>query len=171
MKIARFSSIFFINLAVKEAIDVILNPILMAEFGYFISFLITTVIYILIGILSVNIYDSSQSDCLWVEEYKHSKDSGKSIIVQNRIIRFVEKWANKNKYILGLLLSFKNPGLYVIFFRKGSYLFNGFSERKIKILFLVNIIIINVYWNTIVYSGMPFFILIWHLIKKLYNFI
>gem|GEM_PF-4695846 len=169
MKIIRFSSIFFVNLGVKEVIDAILTPWMMVELGYLITLTIMIMIYILIGIISIQIYDRFGTDCLWIEEYKHSQSKGVTITPENRLIRFIEKWAKKSEKLLGLLLSFKNPGLYVIFFRNGSYLFNGFTGKNIKIIFLVNIIIINIYWSIIIFTGIPLFVFIWDIIKKFWG--
>lgn len=134
----------------------------MVEFGYFLSLLCTTTIYTFIGILSVKVYDYYGIDCLWLEQLKKSQCEGDIFDSSNPLIRFIEKWIKKNKKFLGLLLSFKNPGLMVIYYRDGFYQYNGFTGKNIKLIFLVNIVLINLYWNSIIYTGFS----LWEFLTK-----
>ena len=162
IKIARFGSIFLLNLIVKEIIDIILTPILIIELGFVVSFTTTVLIYIIIGIISVKIYDNSKVDCLWIEEFKESQYNGNLFSKKNRLTNFIEKWTRKNRKILGLLLSFKNPGLMVVYQRDGFHQYNGFTGKNIKLIFLVNIFLTNVYWYTFLFTGFS----IWEFLKN-----
>lgn len=163
-KIARLGSIFLLNIAVKEIIDLVVNPILMFKFGYFFSLITTTLIYILIGIISVKIYDYHKVDCLMIEELKESQHNGTLIKKENRLIQLIEKWANKNKKLLSLVLSFKNTGLPVVYYRDGFHKYNGFTGKNIKLIFLINSFIVNLYWNTIIYTGFS----LWETLKNIF---
>ena len=164
IRIARLGSIFLLNIAIKEVIDLVLNTILMIRFGYIVSLFTTTLIYVLFGIISVKIYDYYKKDCLMIEDLKESQHNGNLIQKENRLIRLIEKLARKNKTLLSLILSFKNPGLTVIYYRDGFHLYNGFTGKNIKTIFLVNSIIINIYWNTILYTGFS----MWETIKTVF---
>lgn len=151
----RFGSIFFINFGIKEVIDFILTPILMIEFGYILSLLTTTSIYLLIGIASVKIYDRHKQDCLYIEALKKAQADNKPLTKRNKLTEFILSWTKRNKIIFSLLLTFKNPGLFVIYFRDGVNLFNGFAGKNIKIIFLINLLVMNLYWNFVIYTGTP----------------
>lgn len=145
MKIARFGSIFLLNLCVKWIIDNPLNVFLMIKYGYLISLTITTLLYILIGILSVKIYDHFGIDFIKVERNKRffrlKTEEGKVLLAIYSILIV---------FIRGLLVSLKNTGLAVIVFRKGSFLFNGFEGIYTKLIFISYALFINVVWNLIV---------------------
>lgn len=162
IKIARFGSIFLLNIIVKEIIDLILTPILIIELGFVISFITTIFIYLVIGVISVKIYDNSKIDCLWIEEFKESQHTGNLFFKENRLINLIERWTKKNKILLSLILSFKNTGLMIIYFRDGFHLYNGFTGKNIKLMFLINTIIINVYWYIILFTGFS----LWEFLKN-----
>ncbi len=163
----RFGSIFFINLGIKGIIGLIVNPILMIKFDYAISLSITFLIYILIGIFSVKIYDKYRKDCLWIEALKEALHKDQGFPQKNKIIKRILRWTKRNNTILSLSLSWMNTGLVVIFRRPGFYLYNGFTGRSIKLVFLVNSLIINIYWNTVIFVLVPIFILLWDILKEI----
>lgn len=152
-KIIRFGSIFLLNLAVKEIVDLILTPILIIEYGYIISLLSTIIIYLIIGLASVKMYDHCKIDFLLIEDLKESISVNEKIPASNKLIRFILRWMNKSKFILGLLLSFKNPGLLVIYYRDGYALYNGFSGKNIRWSFVRNILLIQTYYHLFLYAG------------------
>lgn len=167
-RILLFWSIFLLNFCVKGFLDVILNPILIVNFGYWISLLITTSIYLYIGIKSVNIYDFYKVDCLFIETLKKIQFNNKRFESKNVLIKFILKRSETNKFLLGLLLSFKNPGLVVIYFRDGFNLYNGFSGKNIKLFFALYLLITNIYWNLTVLLGIGLFKFLWIFVKGLF---
>jgi len=136
---------------IKGAIDLFLDPYLMESFGYFYSLKITTSIYFIIGIVSVILYDYYEVDCLRLEALKRAHFYGKEINGKNRLIRLITRRSKKGKFILSLSLASKNPGLMVIYLRDGFGLYNGFSGKYILLYFLLNTVLINIYWNGIIY--------------------
>lgn len=164
-----FWSIFLVNLIFKELIDAVLTPFLIIEFGYKITLLTTILIYAFIGIYSVKLYDKKnkekKGDPLKIEALKKAQCKGKEIKNKNMIINFILKRNKKNKIILFILGSFKNPGLPVLYLRDGYNLYNGFAGKWIKFYFLLGLLIINFYWVTMVYLGISFWKPIWNLIK------
>jgi hypothetical protein len=165
----RLRSIFLINIAIKETIDFVINPILMIELGYTISLAITTSFYVIIGIISVKLYDKKGEDLFGIETYKQNR-----IIknYDNKLIAILMMVVNLfNMFMLGLVSSLKNTGLPVIIFREGSFLFNGFTGNFIKIIFLVYAIIINASWNVLMYALSPLWIEIGKILKVIFNII
>ena len=153
-------SIFLINLAIKGSIDIGINPILMRDYGFLISILTTTTIYFIVGIVSVLIYDYYGNDFLMIESLKESYFTGEEIKTTNKVTRLIAKNSKYSKFFLGLFLAIKNPGLMVVYMRKGFYLYNGFAGREVKLLLLLNLLIINMYWNIMMYFGVS----IWDLL-------
>lgn len=157
----RLRSIFLVNIAIKGIIDWIINPILIVEFGYVISLITTTLIYVIVGVVSVKLYDKKGEDLFGVEDYKANKITPKRSIL-GHIINFLIM------SVLGLIFSLKNTGLVVIIFRNGSYLFNGFTGNFIKIIFLVYALIINASWNILMYILSPFWIEVGKILKMIF---
>lgn len=164
IEIDRIGPIFLLNIAIKGVVDWILNPILMIEFHYTVSLITTTLIYVIIGIISVKLYDNKQEDLFGIEIYKQNKKP-----INRSILGYT---ANFFKiFILGLVLSLKNTGLVVIVFRDGHYLYNGFTGNFIKIIFLVYALIINASWNILMYFLSPFWIEVGKILKMIFNII
>ena len=145
--------IFMFNLILKSVIDMILTPILMSEFGFLKSLSITTLIYLIIGIISIRIYDFYKIDFFMIEALKKSQCENSQFCDKSIIVDIILKWAQKNKIILGLLLASQNLGLVVIYFRDGFYDYNGFCGKNIKLIFFIYLLIINIYWNIGIFIG------------------
>jgi len=161
-KIARFGSVFLLNLAVKEIIDVILTPFLIISLGYISSLFITITIHCLIGIFSIKLYDNYKKDFLLIEALKRALFLNEKILTSNKLIGFILKGMSKSKFILGLLLSLKNSGLLVIYYRDGYDLYNGFSGKNIRWSFIRNILLIQIYYHILMYTGFS----LWEYINK-----
>lgn len=153
-KVVRFGTIFLLNLGVKMAIDGPLNTELMINLGYLISLILSILIYVIIGIVSVKIYDKYGNNSLGLEFIKESLSKEEEVQITNPLIRFIVNIRKKSSnFILGILLSAKNPGLFVVLYRKVPCLYNGFPGIKIKWCFFRNIILVETYWNTMLYYG------------------
>ena len=154
-KITKFSSIFLINLGIKGLIDAILAPFLVIEFGYINCFYLLVSIYILVGVFSLHLYDKGKKDILFMESLKEAMDKNQELLEYNKLSRFIirKTRGRKKRPILIILLSFKNPALAIIFMRKGYFLYNGFINWINFYFFLVNIIIMNVYFTIVLYTG------------------
>jgi hypothetical protein len=165
-KIARFSSIFLINLGIKGLIDLIIAPFLVIQFDYPTCFCLLMIIYILVGIISIYIYDSGKKDILFVESLKEAMNKHEKFLEYNRLVRLIVKKSKgkKKRPLLILLLSFKNPGLAVIFMRKGTFLYNGFTSWVVFYFFLVNIFIMNLYFMIVLYTGFS----VWKLLGSIF---
>ena len=156
-KVARLGSFFVINIIIKELIDWLLNPILMVELGYWSSTLITTAIYLIIGFTTVRMYDSKKIDSYGFEFTKNTREEWNNIKNLGQLV--VELFKT------GFLFYLKNAGLFVIYFRKGSYLYNGFADKNMKRFFIIYLILINILWNVLVLLGISVFKLIFSFLK------
>lgn len=165
-KIVRFSSIFLINLGIKGLVDFVLAPFLVIQFDYATCFYALMSIYILVGIISIFMYDKGKKDILFIESLKEAMQKHEKLLEYNKLIRFIIKKSKgeKKKPLLILLLSFKNPGLAVVYMREGFHLYNGFTNWSIFYFFLVNIFIMNLYFMIVLYTGFSF----WELIQFLF---
>lgn len=163
-----FGFIFAINIAIKFIIDVEITPSLIINYSYFYSFMTTNVIYALIGIISVFLYDKFKGDPVMIEALKKYQNEGGHLKHKNKLIKFILKRNKKNKFILNALLFFKNPGLMVIYQRDGSYQYNGFKGKHIRLLYLVYLLFMNLYWNTMVYFGISIWDPILKILKELF---
>jgi len=152
-KVVRFGSIFLLNLTVKEIIDIGLTPFLIIKYGYTISLILTIIIYLLIGVLSVVLYDQYKKDFLLIEALKRKLANNEEISASNKLICFIIRWIHKGKFVLGILSSFKNPGLLVLLYRDGFDLYNGFTGKNIWWSFLRNIFLIQIYYHLFLYTG------------------
>ena len=166
-RVVRFGTIFLLNLGVKMAIDGPLSTELMINLGYLISLMLSILIYVIIGIVSVKIYDRHGDNSLGLEFIKESLSKEEEVQITNPLIKFIVNIRKKSgNFILGILLSAKNPGLFVVLYRKVPCLYDGFPEVKIKWCFFRNIILVETYWNTIVYFGVSE----WEILEKVLYF-
>ena len=163
-RIIQSGSILLVNLCIMGLIDGFLIPVLMLEVGYILSVFITTFIFIIIGIISVRLYDLHKTDFLLIESLKESQYNNDQFIEKNRVVKSITKWSKRSRLLLGLLLSIKNTGLTVLYHRDGFHKYNGFSGKKIKLFFLLNSFIISIFWNTVAYTGFS----LWKLIKGIF---
>ena len=155
-KITLFSSIFLFNSILKGIIDMVLIPVLISEIGYLISLLTTTLIYLLVGVISVKIYDFYKVDFLFIETLKKAQYDKNQVIINSPIVNLILKWTKKNKLILklilGLLLASQNIGLVVLYLRDGYYSYDGFVGKNIKLFFFLYSLAMSLYWNTFVFT-------------------
>lgn len=165
----RFWLIFLVNLGIKEFVDLVLTPFFMIEVGPFFSFILTTIIYLFIGIKSLRMYDSRKTDIFWFQELRIAQKNHEQIETKNYLIKFVLKKNRKNKFFLGLLLSFKNLALPIIYFRNEEDEFNGFKGKNIKLYFTCYLLITNLSWNLMIFLGISFWGIIWNFIKIIFS--
>lgn len=165
-RVAIFSSVFLINLGIKGLVDFVFAPFLVIRFDYATCFYALMSIYVLVGIISIFMYDRGKKDILFIESLKEATQKHEKLLEYNKLIHFIIKKSkgDKKKPLLILLLSFKNPGLAVVYMRDGFHLYNGFTNWNIFYFFLVNIFIMNLYFTIVLYTGFSF----WKLIKFLF---
>lgn len=145
----------------------------MIELGYIRSVIITTLIYLFIGIISIKIYDTHKVDYFWLESLKRAQAKYARSQIKNGsfFYRFILRRGWFNRLAISSVFSLKNPGLTVIYLRKGSYRYNGFSGKNIKLHFAIYLLFANVFWNEIVLLLAPIFKIIGLFIGKLFEII
>lgn len=163
-----FGSIFIINLTIKTLIDAWLTPFLMQKHGFLNCFIITNIIYGLLGVICVFIYDSLKKDWLMIEALKKYQLEGGHLRHKNKLIKFILKKNTKHEFVLDGLLFFKHPGLFVIKKRDGIAQYNGFAGKNIMLLYLTYLLIMNIYWNSMVYLSISIWDPIIGILKELF---
>lgn len=141
--VIRLGSFFIINFIVKELIDWVLTPFLMYKLHYWLSTLITTMIYLIIGFITVKLYDLKENDSFGFEALKNNREESEN---ENNLGQLVVKI-----FKIGSLFYVKNAGLSVIYFRKGPNLYNGFSEKNMGRFFVIYLLFVNITWNIFIY--------------------
>lgn len=143
---------------------VFLSPIVIIYFDdYFKSIVALSIISIIMCLGLVMLYDFSKKDWLFLEELKQAQKNLDVVEGKSSITKKIAKWSNKNKGILFLLIVCLDPTIAVLYYRKGSYLYNGVKEIKIGVLFLVSTVV----YNTIFTYSATFIIWLCHLITNL----
>ncbi len=151
-KISNMGTGILINSIIGYSLGVGVNPPIVLYCGYLLSVLITTIITIIIGALCVKAYDFYKIDWLLIEALKKARLE-KSDLPNNKVVEFIIKWSDKNKFLLFIFLFFRDSVLTVIYYREGDHLYNGFPTWKIKKLFLLSALSINIWWNAFLYLG------------------
>lgn len=157
-ELRRFWIIFASNAALKLLIDYPLNYRLMIEFGYRKSFIITSLIYIFIGLISVVIHDWIGKDIIFMRKWRENQK--KITAYKNPFVKFLMKRSFFNKLVICFGLSFKNLGLLILYLRKKNG--NWVDTIVLGFYFLIAAVSINLYWNAMVYSGIS----LWDLIGE-----
>lgn len=160
-----FGAILAVNLIIKTSIDALLTPYLMQEYGPVNCFISTNIIYGVMGVLCVFWYDTLKKDWLMIEALKKYRLNGGHLLHKNRIIRFLLKKNKWGDFVKRGALFFKHPALYVIEYRDGISLYNGFAGKNTVILYLVYLLLMNLYWNGMVYLGIHIWSSLWDLLK------
>ncbi len=145
---------------------VFLSPIVIIYFDSYVkSIVVLSFISIVMCIALIMLYDFSKKDWLFLEELKQTQNNLNEDVVigKSSITKKIAKWSNKNKGILFLLIVCLDPTIAVLYYRKGSYLYNGIKELKIAVLFLVSTVV----YNTIFTYSATFIIWLCHLITNL----
>ena len=156
-KITHLGVILLSNFIFKTIFEWGLVPLLMVELGFLKTLIITILFFLLFGFISIKIYDFYRKDYLLIEALKESQKNNTNI-KRSSLINMILKWATKNKFWLGLFLSSQNPGLFVLYYRQGFYLYDGIKDKKLKIFFIRNILILSLYLNIFLYLGLWVFI-------------
>lgn len=138
-----------INLLVNFWIKLRINPELVMEYGYILSVFISTAIIMVVGVIFIKIHDYYKIDLL--EKFKKSRGDEDRFF--NKTERFIMKWEKKGSWILFLALTLGDSIVAVIYYREGSYRFNGLPTWKIKGLFFLSVLTINAYFNAGIYTS------------------
>jgi len=121
--------------------DYILYPIVMLWLGNLTGGLLMVALSLLLNTAIIGLYDWSKVDWLLLEKVKHlqHQDVGQGWLV--RALRLV----SRNKALTFFVLCLDDPVTVTLYFREGSYRFNGLNSRDWRI-FLAATVVSNMYW-------------------------
>ena len=120
--------------------------------GYQKTIIISTFISLIIGYIYIKLYDYCKNDWLLFEKLKSNLPITSS--EENDFTKSIKKWSKLGaNLIIFLYLGTRDPAVTILYFREGSYRYNGLPNLKIKILFLISSFITNLYWISIVATG------------------
>ena len=154
--VRRIGLVAICNFSVKALIDYVLTFTLIDKYGYLISFSTTTLIYILIGIITIKLYDHYKIDCWFVEKLKKDQHCEEVKIESKNIFMIIIRFFKKFSLMIFLVYTV-NPASGAIYFRDGFGLYNGFKGKGIIIYFFLSIITASAIWNLFVLKGFSFF--------------
>ncbi len=143
---------------INHGFDYVLYPIILVWLGNEDGAVVLTILATIINVLIIQVYDWSETDWLLIEKIKHMGEQEDHTGWKAHFFKFVRK----NKVLTFLVLCADDPVTVTLYFRKGSYQYNGMSTRDWKI-FIASNIVSNLYWV----GGWVFAI---ELLKNLFKF-
>ncbi len=156
-KLTGFGAGIAIRYIVNSTQGVIINPAFVYLLGYTISVVASTIVTIVIGIIMLKLYDLFKVDWFLLESLKKAHQDKNQLHSENKALQLIIKWAESNKKLLFLFFFLRDAFVTVIYFRKGAFLYDGFQETRIKLLFFASALSINIWWNAIIYTGFSLF--------------
>lgn len=141
-----------IHTAVNWTMGLYINRKLFEIYGFLPSLFLNILVTIIISSLVIYLYDKSRKDWLAIEKLKVLKDTEPKP-EDTKIILVIKKAMIKGDKFVLLVLVVKYPIIFVIYARKGAYKFDGFQNRTIIILFIISSILVNIIWNTVLFTG------------------
>lgn len=103
-----------------------------------------------------------------LEVLKKYQEKGGHLEHKNRLIRFILKNDKKNEFALNGLIFLKNPAAFVIKKRDGIAQYNGFAGKNIMVFYLIYLLLMNLYWNAMVYFGIHIWHSLWDWLKEIF---
>ena len=168
------------NWTIDWAFNFLLYPFIIYEYGILLGGVIMTILSFFICYGIIRFYDWSKKDWLGIETLKEIEDFRPRPIPSNGIFKYIFLVMNmvgnfsaqimkKSDALLLFLLSVKfDPFVTVIHIRHGAHQYNGLSKRDWKI-FISSLIIGDIYWTVVVYTGITIIGAFWHLIARIIN--
>ena len=112
-------------------------------------------------------YDWTKKDWIGIETLKEIRE----LEPKNKLGRFITKLVRKSNSLALIILSIQfDPFITVAYMRHGAHQYNGLSKRDWKIFF-ESLVIGNVYWTIVAFTGITMVQAIWHFIVWSYKLI
>ena len=148
---------FFGIIGSSYVFDYFLYPLVIWKFGILKGGAVMMVLSGLICYAIILFYDWTKKDWLGIETIKEIKDSkGESWV--GRFFRWIVR---RSDGILLVFLSIKfDPLITMLYMRNGAYQYNGLNRRDWTI-FIISIVIGNVYWTLAAYMGVSAVEYVW----------
>ncbi len=138
------------------------SPVIIFYFNFEKSLLFLFFSSLIISRLLVFLYDYMKIDWFSIEEFKKIKEDSKINIENNIFIDTIIKWSKKSKYLLMIFFLAWDPAATILYYREGSYLYNGIPNKKVLFLFLLSSLLSTV----VLILGISGLIILW---KNLLN--
>jgi hypothetical protein len=127
--------------ASNHSFDYVLYPVVLLWLGNNLGGVVLTVLATILNVLVIKAYDWSKVDWFWIEKIKHAGELKGHEGWKAHFFNFVQK----NKILTFLILCLDDPVTVTLYFREGSYRYNGMSKRDWKIFLAANVVS-NLYW-------------------------
>jgi hypothetical protein len=137
----RFATGQAILRAINYPFDYILYPIILLSLGSVTGGLLMFLLSLIFNVVIIQLYDWSKVDWLLLEKIKQMQQRDDSDGWWMRVLHTVRK----NKVLTFLVLCIDDPVTVTLYFREGSYQFNGLRARDWRI-FLAATVVSNLYW-------------------------
>lgn len=159
-KVAIWGIGYLGNAIIVYGFDYFLYPFVIWKFGILEGGVVMTFLSFLICYATIIFYDWAKKDWLGIETIKEVKEyNGKSMIG-----RFTSWILRKSDPVVLLFLSIKfDPFITTAYMRKGAEKYNGLGKRD-WIIFLSSLIVGNVYWTFVAFTGVSVVEYVWRLI-------
>ena len=143
------TALFGTGLALKEAInwpyDYILYPAVIIWKGPLVGGAIMIFLSIFYDLWIIRAYDWAKTDWFYIEKLKEIRETD----AQTRWGRWFRWFLKKGNVAMFFFLCVKeNPATVVIYFRKGSFQYNGMKSRDWKIFF-ASVVVANLVYIAI----------------------
>ncbi len=138
--VLTFTTGFIMKGAINYPFDYLLYPSTILWLGSIIGGILMIGLSVIINILLIRAYDWSKVDWFLIEKIKSldEKSEGGFIIQTLKRVR-------NNKTLTFFVLCLDDPITVTLYFREGSYQYNGMSKRDWKI-FIASTAVSNMYW-------------------------
>lgn len=140
------------NELMVQGFDSILYPFVMGTQGFFIGAHIMIWASILICLLTLKFYDWSGTDWIGIETLKETRE-----LENSRANRFIARFFKKSQWAQLVILSLaQDPFVVTVFLREGAHEYGKMTKKDWK-NFFTSVLIGNVFWSTVCWSGVKIF--------------
>lgn len=138
---ATLSAGLFMRAVINHGFDYVLYPVVLLWLGNTIGGIVLTILAVIINIAIIKAYDWSKTDWLLIEKLKDLRDRDDHSGWKAHLFSIIRK----NKVAMFFILCIDDPVTVTLYFRKGSYQYNGMTKSDWGIFILSNIVS-NFYW-------------------------
>ncbi|MEI6352376.1 MAG: hypothetical protein WCO35_00340 [Candidatus Nomurabacteria bacterium] len=138
---------FLINRAINGPTTIMFLYLTHHTGNYLLTIKIMSVTSLIAFYIGIKLYDYFKDDWFSIEAFKKAKfenlelDEKDNSLATKKITKLLKMGGKvSGKVLLLLVLLSWDPSIFVIYFRKGFYLYDGMKGWKIKIYFLMSVI-------------------------------
>jgi hypothetical protein len=126
---------------INHGFDYILYPVVLVWLGNTIGGTVLTILATIINIYLIKAYDWSKTDWFLIEKLKLTIENNTYTGWKHKLLNLFKQ----NRITVFFILCLDDPITVTLYFRKGSYKYNGMSLHDWKVFILANIVS-NFYW-------------------------